>query len=394
MEGLTITLRVPTPAAAAAPVPRPVVALVVDAIFPYHLGGREVRYHELTSRLSEVADLHVYTMHWWQGPRTVVDGNVTYHAISRVHPMYVQGRRAVSQALFFALGCLRLIWCRFDVVDADHMPYLQILVLRAIATLKRRRLVVTWHEVWGLAYWREYLGLAGYIAWFVEWLAMRLPDHIVAASPQTAQRLESILGAKASVTVAPNGVDLDAVRSTSADGAQTDFVVVGRLIAHKRVDMLLDAMALLHAAGVPATCRVIGDGPARGALHRQAAALGISHAVDFRHDVREQKDVYALVKAAKAAVFPSEREGFGAAVLEALACQVPVVTTSSPGNLSQHLVAQSARGRICAPSADALADALRAVLGDVTVQPDNVDSWLEQYSWDATATRVAQALRV
>jgi hypothetical protein len=98
----------------------PIVALVIDAIFPYHLGGREVRYHELTKRLSARVAIHVYTMHWWRGSRTIIDGNVTFHAISRLHPMYARGQRSIRQAVFFALACLRLLGHRFDVLDADH----------------------------------------------------------------------------------------------------------------------------------------------------------------------------------------------------------------------------------------------------------------------------------
>jgi glycosyltransferase involved in cell wall biosynthesis len=380
--------------ASASPDDRPTVALVIDAIFPYHLGGREVRYHELTRRLASRASVHVYTMHWWQGPRTVVDGSVTFHAISRLHVMYAHGRRSITQAIGFAIACFRLFGHRFDVLDADHIPYFQILVLRLIASAKRKRLVVTWHEVWGLAYWRKYLGLLGFGAWLIEWLAMRLPDQIIAASPQTEQRLRAILGARASITVAPNGVDLDTIRGTNADSATTDLVVVGRLIGHKRVGMLLEAMALLHAEGLPVTCRVIGDGPEREALHQEARALGLNHAVDFRHEVREQKDVYALVKAATLAVFPSDREGFGAAVLEALACGVPVMTSSAPDNLSQHLVVRSVRGHIFEPSARALADALRSVLADPELLSDQEDAWLDDYSWEAVTAQVASALRI
>jgi glycosyltransferase involved in cell wall biosynthesis len=372
----------------------PVVALVADAVFPYHLGGREVRYHELTTRLAEAASIHIYTMQWWQGERELVDGNITFHAISRLHPMYAGGRRSIRQALFFALACAKMLGKRFDVLDADHIPYFQILVLRVIASVKRRRLVVTWHEVWGKDYWREYLGWLGAGAWLVEWLAMRLPDHIIAASPQTADRLRSVLGTQASITVAPNGVDLDAIRDTYPDSSATDVVVVGRLIDHKRIGMLLDAIALLHAEGLPATCRVIGDGPERDALKGHAEALGLSEAVDFRHDVREQKEVYALVKAAKAAVFPSDREGFGAAVLEALACGVPVVTTSSPDNLSQHLAKRSVRGHICEPSPAAIAKTLKPLLAETATGSGLVDDWLSDYTWDAMADQVANALGI
>ena len=69
--------------------------------------------------------------------------------------------------------------------------------------------------------------------------------------------------------------------------------------------------------------------------------------MDFRHDVGEQKEVYALLKASRVAVFPSAREGFGIAVLEALACGVPVVTTSAPANLARHLVTRASQGTVC-----------------------------------------------
>ncbi len=278
------------------------------------------------------------------------------------------------------------------------MPYLQIFTLRLVATVKRKRFVVTWHEVWGKPYWRQYLGWAGLAAWFVEQLAMRLPDHIIAASSHTADRLRAVLGARASVTVAPNGIDLEIIRRSYPDQSVTDLVVVSRLIAHKRVSMMLDAVALLHAEGMPVTCRVIGEGPQREELQNHARLRGVDWAVDFRHDVREQKEVYALVKAAKVFVFPSAREGFGIAVLEALACGVPVVTTSSPDNLAQHLVARSPRGTICDPTPSAIADAVKVLLArdgaperDAVVEGDD-DSWLADYGWDIMTDRVATAL--
>jgi glycosyltransferase involved in cell wall biosynthesis len=376
---------------------RRVVAMVSDAIYPYHRGGKELRYHELTQRLADRADVHMYTMHWWRGPRTRAEGLVTCHAISPLLPLYVGERRSLSQPLRFAASCLRLLRREFDVLEADHIPFLQILPLRLIASIRGKRLVVTWHEVWGRDDWRTYLGRAGLAAWLIERLAMRLPDHILAASPQTADRLTAILRDRVPVTVAPNGIDLAEVDRACPDTATSDLVVVGRLMGHKRVDMLLDAVALLHASGRPVTCRVIGDGPERTALHARAQALGVSGAVEFRHDVQEQKDVYALVKAARVAVFPSAREGFGIAVLEALACGLPVVTTSTPDNLARHLVARSARGVVCEPSAASIAAAIRRLLdGDGAEAGEHAppEAWLAEYSWDAMVTRVADALRV
>ena len=378
---------------------RPVVALVSDAVYPYFRGGKEFRYHELSSRLGRRADVHIFTMKWWGGPSTHKEGHVTFHAVSRLYPMYAGDRRSFREAIFFALGCLRLLWFRFDALEADQFPNFHILTLRVVAWLKRKPLTVTWHEVWGPDYWRLYLGSrTARIAWFVEWLTMRVPDQLIAASDQTAARLRAILGDRASISVVPNGIDLEGIRNSYPDDARVDIVTIGRFLPHKNVSVLLDSVALLHASGLPVTCRIIGDGPLRAALHAQAERLGIAHAVDFRHDVWEQKEVYALMKAARVAAFPTTREGFGIAVLEAIACGLPVVTTSAPDNLARFLVARSTAGVVCGPAADDIAEALRQLLaqgdGRSSGAPTVQEPWLADHGWDAAADRVADALRL
>jgi Glycosyl transferases group 1 len=296
----------------------PIVAFVTDAIYPYHNGGKEMRYYELIRRLARRAEVHVYTMRWWAGPRTLVKEGISYHAICPRLDLYAGGRRSLSEALLFGLACLRLIGYGFDVIEADQIPFSQIFILRLIATIRHKPLVIT------------------------------------------------------------------------------DIVFVGRLIAHKRIDMLLDAVAALHADGMSLTCRIIGNGPERDQLHAQVRALRLEGAVDFRHDVRGEKDIYALLKAARIFVFPSCREGFGIAVLEAIACGLPVVTTTAPDNLSRFLVARSAHGVVCEPSALSIAAAVKSVLTDPgwtpSGDPDGQDSWIMSYSWDAIADQVAKGL--
>src|SRR3984885_8606156 len=166
-----------------------VVALVSDAIYPYFRGGKEFRYHELSARLSRRADVHVFTMKWWDGPSVRREGHITFHATSPLYEMYVGERRSFREAIFFALSCLRLLWFRFDVLEADQFPNFHIFTLRVVAWIKRKPLTVTWHEVWGHAYWSQYLGKkTAKLAWFVEWLSMRIPDQLIAASDQTAAR--------------------------------------------------------------------------------------------------------------------------------------------------------------------------------------------------------------
>ena len=375
---------------------RPRVALVTDAIYPHFRGGKEVRYHELAQRLARRADVHVFTMDWWGGPPVRQDDQVTFHAVSKLYPMYTGERRSYREAFLFALACLKLLFFRFDIIEADQFPTFHIFALRLVTWLKRKPLTVTWHEVWDRAYWQEYLGAAGNIAYLVQWLAMTAPDQLIAASPETGLRLRETLGPRVKVCVVPNGIDLEAIKDCPPADEHFDLVTVGRLLPHKNVDMLLEAVALLRAGGQPVTGLVIGEGPQRAALQTRAKELGVDDLVEFRANVWERKDLYSLIKAAKIAVFPSAREGFGMAVLEAIACGRPVVTTTAPDNLAQHLVARTAAGLVCDPSAEAVAAAIAKLLADPdpSGQPAVKEAWLDEHGWDFAADAVAQLLGI
>src|SRR5271169_5869668 len=164
-------------------------------MYPHSHGGREFRYQALLPRLAAHADIHVYTMRWWTGPKVYTEDGVTFHAMSPRLSMYTKsGRRSIIQGAVFALFSLRLLFCHFDVLDVDQIPYFHLFPLRLIATIKRKPLVATWHEVWGPQAWRQYLKWLGWLGWFVEITCIRMPDHIISASAQTTERLRQFLG--------------------------------------------------------------------------------------------------------------------------------------------------------------------------------------------------------
>ena len=339
------------------------VAFVTDGLYPYFKGGKEVRSHHLIRGVSAAGvEVDVYTMRWWDGRRIRREGSVTYRAICPVIPMYAGNRRSFSQAIVFALASLRLMFHSYDLIDADHMPYLQMVPLRVAAWLRRVPLIVTWHEWWGRDYWVAYLGVMGPLAAFIERTTAKLADHIVVETPETAGQLCSAGVDPARISVISLGVDTDLIAAAPTSDQSYDVVFVGRLLAHKGTDMLLHAVKLLAADGVRVTVAIVGDGPEGLSLRRRANDLGVATQVEFIRELADQTDVFGIMKAAGVFVLPSVREGYGLVVAEALMCGTRVVTVDHPYNHARHLVRDQPLGLLADPNPRALADAIAKAL--------------------------------
>jgi teichuronic acid biosynthesis glycosyltransferase TuaC len=149
-------------------------------------------------------------------------------------------------------------------------------------------------------------------------------DLVAAVSPELAREVPGA-GARRAVAVLPCGVDLDRFRPLSRAGAR------------ERLGLAAGARVLLFPAD-PARAAKRAD-RARELADAAGAQLLALGGVD-------PGAVPAFVNAADAVVVPSEHEGFGLAVLEALACDVPVLATPV-GNHPTAL--EGVDGTLCAP---------------------------------------------
>lgn len=139
-------------------------------------------------------------------------------------------------------------------------------------------------------------------------------------------------------------------------------VVVARLTAQKRIHLAIEATAFLASCGHDLPLTVVGDGPERPALERQAERLGIAEFVRFVGEV-EPGQVARHLERADVMLFPAREEGFGLAAAEALMAGVPVVACWDGGGLLD-VVPESGAGRLTLPSAEALSDAALDLLQD------------------------------
>lgn len=165
---------------------------------------------------------------------------------------------------------------------------------------------------------------------------------------------------------------------------------VGRFVASKRVQDLLQALQLLRDGNVAVTCLLAGDGPLRDELQQQTLSAGVDARFCGFCNQSELPPLYAL---ADVLVLPSDgRETWGLVVNEALACGTPVVVADSVG-CSADLAADGSTGAVY-PAGDvaALAQALMRVLGH---PPDKaaIHQWVQTYSVQATVAGMLEGCR-
>ena len=165
------------------------------------------------------------------------------------------------------------------------------------------------------------------------------------------------------------------------------LVTLARLMPQKRLDVLLAAFAEVRDRDCRLT--ILGEGPERAELERLAATLGIADRVEMPGFVN---DVTPWLRRADLFVLTSEYEGLPAALLEALACNVPVVTTDCFDGARDLLA--GADGCHVVPKGDvpATATAIDTCLAS-TKQPANLRDIARAYDIDASIAAHVATLR-
>ncbi len=145
------------------------------------------------------------------------------------------------------------------------------------------------------------------------------------------------------IEVIANGVDVKKFRpASSREAAKATlelpsgaFVVgtVGSLREVKNHILLIRAFARHVKIDPSSFLLVVGDGPMRSTLESQARSLGIYEQVRF---AGHRSAVWKYVQAMDVFVQPSSKEGSPTALLEAMACGVPVVAARSSGCVELH----------------------------------------------------------
>ena len=241
---------------------------------------------------------------------------------------------------------------------------------------------------------------------FLTWLERRIYSDskvsLAAVSNRTAALLDHYFH-RHDVRVIPNGVDaaqfsparrraLRAEARSRYKFHETDFVLllIGNDWRNKGLSTILDAMA--SAQEVPLRILVAGQDAAASLFLEAARSLNISEQCRWE---TASMDAIGLYAAADAYVSPSREDSFGLPLLEAMACGLPVVTSSFAG-VSQ-IITEGVDGFVLKEPADALT--LASNLKNLQEHPDlqarmgeQARRTAEAYTWERNAAAVWEFL--
>ncbi|HEY1558632.1 MAG TPA: glycosyltransferase family 4 protein [Kofleriaceae bacterium] len=144
-------------------------------------------------------------------------------------------------------------------------------------------------------------------------------------------------------------------------GSELRMVTVGRLEHGKNVPAVIDAVARLRADFPSLRFTVVGDGSCARAWQEHAQRAGVAELVDFIGRVDHETVLATLIRN-HIFVHPTDAEGFPKAVLEAMACGLPVIAT--PVSVIPRLLASGAGWLIDEPTDRAIERAIRAAIAD------------------------------
>jgi glycosyltransferase involved in cell wall biosynthesis len=252
----------------------------------------------------------------------------------------------------------------------------------AAAWIARVRCVYTEHSI-----------VKGYYSHFEQGVLrvlVPLAQRVIAVSQACRQSLIDDLHINpGNIDVVGHAVLLPPERSSAQrpPGPPT-VAALGALSVHKGHVYLLRALASLRVSRPSLRCLLLGDGPLRLDLQREAERLGVTASVEFRGAYRNNQ-LSELLKEVDLVVIPSLSESLGIVALEAMACAKPVVA-SNTGGLAE-IVQHEVTGYLVPPADPvALAKAIDKLLTDACLR-ERMGQVGQAFASQMTPTAIAAA---
>lgn len=230
-------------------------------------------------------------------------------------------------------------------------------------------------------------------------LTLTFVDKIIIVNPEWENNFSSIkkilISYKKKICVIPNGVDISLFRKSGRSDVKKNILLfISVLDKHhkfKGLDCLLDSLKIARSDFPDIELIIIGEGELKKYYQQKTKILGLNDNVRFIGEIK-QEDLVSYYNTASMFILPStEIEGFGIVLLEAMACNVPVIASSIVGMSSD--IKKYHAGLVVKPNnAEELAKAITIIINNPALAEtmgNNGRKLIEEkYDWRKIAKQI------
>jgi glycosyltransferase involved in cell wall biosynthesis len=324
------------------------ILFVYDCLYPHTIGGFERFYRDVAERLARNHEVTYLTRTQWaadQSPDT--PAGVKLVALNCGRDLYTaSGRRRILPPLRFGMAVLAHLFRnrhRYDIVQTCSFPYFPMVSCAMVRVLGGPPVVTDWIEVWSDEYWQSYLGrIGGRIGAAVQILCIRLTTSAFTLSELSAKSLRK-RGYRNRLVIL-KGLSTTASIPTQLQLQREPLVVfAGRHIPEKHVTAIPAAIDLARRQIPGLRAVIFGDGPERARVIAEVNRLGLEDVVHCQGIV-PWAEVDEAIGRAMCLILPSQREGYGSVVIEAIARGTPAIVVQGPDNAATSLIVENVNG--------------------------------------------------
>jgi len=310
---------------------------VLHLVHGLGMGGAEVAlFYYIKALGMEEYDHYVYCF----GP----DGPVRKRLEALGVPVRMGKRDSIKQPIRFAISLFSLVRDLMDFIESKHIQVIQSHSGQAnqmgvaISKLSRVPAFPTVHSTMAFVNKRSRWDLSVYLIKVVDGFIYRMAYRVLAVSQEIKEIVLKTYGLKDhKVIVLKNGIifkdsivaPVELKNEFLVSKNKLKLLAVGRLVPLKGFDILVRAVAEVVNQGVhDLLVLVAGDGEERLRLEELILDLDLGSYIKL---IGLRHDVIALMKSSDLFVMPSLYEGLSIAMIEAMACGLPIIASAAPG---------------------------------------------------------------
>jgi len=361
------------------------IAMVTPYFYP-HVGGLENYLYNLTQALAKMGhEVIIITSMEGSNKRTEDINGVKVYRLSYKYPI-----KNVAYLVVKGFTKYRNILNGCDVINVHgHMFYTTVMtVLMRKLRLVKKPVVITIHGS-SVPYQKRILNfLEKSLDMTIGRFSISNADKIIAISKSVRQ---NVCRDNTKTVIVPDGInlkefakgDVNFRKEYGIPQGKKIVLFIGRFYWHKGITYAAEAMKRVQETE-DCVFVAVGDGPLRKSTEKYCRDNGVNAIfTGFRHDIHN------IMKSSDVFVFPSLSEGFGIALLEAMASDLPIVATRV-GSIPE-LIRDGYNGYLVPVNSERIADAVVKMLRSKDVMSrlaKNGRSVVKKYDWDVVAKQI------